>query len=84
MDYLAHSIARAGSRDRYLTLLAAFFRREDGQDLIEYAYLACFVGIAGYIVLNTIGPTVGATYTSWLDPTSGVPSLWDPPAPAGS
>jgi Flp pilus assembly pilin Flp len=71
------------ARDGYLALVAALVRREDGQDLIEYAYLACFIGIAGYLVLGSIGPAVSATYTSWLDPTSGAPSLWDPPAPAG-
>lgn len=62
-------------------LLLRFFREEGGQDLIEYAYLAAFFGIAGYLVLSTIGPAVGATYNAWLDPATGTPSLWEPAQP---
>jgi len=62
-------------------LLLRFFREEGGQDLIEYAYLAAFFGIAGYLVLSSIGPTVGATYNAWLNPTTGTPSLWEPAQP---
>lgn len=62
------------------------FIEDDGQDLVEYALLAAFVGIAGWAVLMIIPETIGATYESWLDPDSGVPALWDPPEPisAGS
>ena len=31
-------------------------RDDGGQDLIEYAYLAAFVGVAGYVALNGIVP----------------------------
>ena len=62
-------------------LLIDFFREDAGQDLIEYAYLAAFFGIAGYLVLSSIGPTVGATYNAWLNPTTGTPSLWEPAQP---
>ena len=57
---------------------------ESAQDLVEYALLASFVGIAGYLVLIALGGDIAAAYEAWLDPTSGVPSLWDPPAPSGS
>ena len=57
---------------------------EEGQDVIEYALLAAFFGIVGYLVMQQIGTTVNSTYSSWIDPTVGVPSLWDPRAPAGS
>jgi hypothetical protein len=56
---------------------------ESGQDLIEYALMAGFVGIAGYIVLTALGVDVFNTYQSWIDPTGGTPSLWDPPDPSG-
>jgi Flp pilus assembly pilin Flp len=59
-------------------------REDGGQDVVEYALLAAFFGIIGYLALSGIGTAVLNTYTSWMDPTSGVPSLWDPPGPAGS
>jgi len=58
-----------------------FIREERGEDLIEYAYLAAFVGVTAYAVLNNIVPEVAATYNAWLDPNTGTPSLWEP-APA--
>jgi hypothetical protein len=59
--------------------------REDGaQDLVEYALMAAFLATAGYLALIAIAPTLGSTYQTWLDPSNGVPSLWDPPAPLGS
>jgi Flp pilus assembly pilin Flp len=57
---------------------------DDGQDIVEYALLAAFFGIVSYVVLAEIVPAVLNTYTSWTDPGSGVPSLWDPPLPAGT
>ena len=56
-------------------------REDDGQDLIEYAFLAAFVGVAGYVALNGIGPAVGSDLQRWLDPTTGTPSLWEPAEP---
>jgi Flp pilus assembly pilin Flp len=56
---------------------------DQGQDVVEYALLAAFIGIAGYVALGAISGTVAAVYASWVDPAAGVPSLWDPPAPAG-
>ena len=38
--------------------------------------------IAGWAVLTTLPAVMGATYGSWMDPTVGVPSRWDPPEPA--
>jgi Flp pilus assembly pilin Flp len=57
---------------------------DTAQDLVEYALLAAFVGIAGWAVLMIIPETIGATYESWIDADSGVPSLWDPPEPQSS
>jgi Flp pilus assembly pilin Flp len=61
-----------------------FVREDDGQDVVEYAMLAAFFGVVGYLALSAISAAVVDTYTSWQDPASGVPSLWDPAAPAGS
>jgi len=59
-------------------------REEDGQDVVEYALLAVFVGIVGYLALTGIRTEAFNTYTHWQDPSSGVPGLWDPPAPGGN
>ena len=64
-----------------LAVLRRFIRDEGGQDLIEYAFLAAFIGIAGYVVLGDIVPVIGVTYTSWMSPTTGVSSLWQPAEP---
>ena len=65
----------------------SFVRRlvteDDGQDLVEYALIACFIGIAGYLTLEAIQTAVGTTYDVWLDPDVGTPSVWDPPEPIG-
>jgi Flp pilus assembly pilin Flp len=65
-------------------LLARFIAEDGAQDLVEYALLAAFIGIAGWAVLMTLPNVIGATYASWLDPTNGVPGRWDPPEPASA
>jgi Flp pilus assembly pilin Flp len=60
-----------------------FVADDRGQDVVEYALLAAFIGVAGYLALGAISGSVAAVYASWMDPTAGVPSLWDPPDPAG-
>ena len=65
-------------------ILARLVREDDGQDVVEYALLAAFLGIVGYLTLTGIRTELSSTYTSWLDPSGGVPSLWEPPAPSGN
>jgi Flp pilus assembly pilin Flp len=65
-------------------LLSRFVTSDSGQDTVEYALLAAFVGVAGWAVLSTIDDAVKDTYNTWLDPTSGVPSKWEPPEPSAS
>jgi Flp pilus assembly pilin Flp len=55
-----------------------------GQDLVEYALMAAFIGVAGYLVLMALGVDIFNAYQSWLDPNAGVPSLWEPSAPSAS
>jgi len=62
-------------------LLKRFVVEESAQDLIEYALLAAAVATAGMLALNAIGPTVGVTYNSWIDSSSGTPALWQPAEP---
>jgi hypothetical protein len=63
------------------SVLWNFVREEEAQDLLEYAFLAAFFGVAGWLVLNSIGPTVQATYNTWISPTTGTPSLWQAAEP---
>jgi Flp pilus assembly pilin Flp len=62
-------------------LVSRFLSEDGGQDIVEYALLAGFLGIAGMLTLRALSDDVLATYTSWLDPASGTPSLWAPNEP---
>ena len=64
-----------------MRLLARWLREDNGQDLIEYAFLAAALATAGMLALNAIGPQVGLTYGSWISPTTGSPALWQPAEP---
>jgi Flp pilus assembly pilin Flp len=59
-------------------LLARLLVEESGQDLIEYALLATFVGLAGAVGLGLIRPAINGTYVSW---NTSMNSLWEPPDP---
>jgi Flp pilus assembly pilin Flp len=61
-----------------------FVLDEGAQDVIEYALIAGFIGIAGVVVMGGIHDAVGVVYNSWIDPAAGVPSLWDPSPPLAS
>jgi Flp pilus assembly pilin Flp len=62
-------------------LIRRFISEDGGQDIIEYALLAAFIGIAGMLALREIQGSVATTYSSWIDPASGTPSLWEPVEP---
>jgi Flp pilus assembly pilin Flp len=51
---------------RYRTL-RRLLTDESGQDLLEYALLSAFIGLAGVTVFNTIGATMQTSYTSWVN-----------------
>ena len=70
--------------DIRLGLVASFVADDGAQDLVEYALLAAFVGVAGWALVTTLPDLMRTTYESWTDPTVGVPGQWDPPEPAGS
>jgi len=64
--------------------VSRFLVSDGGQDIVEYALLAAFIGVAGALVLNTMGITIFTTYQSWIDPSVGAPSIWEPAAPLTS
>ena len=59
-------------------ILQRWYYDESAQDLVEYAYLAAFVGLAGLLVWATIVQLIGARYTDY---NSGVQGLWESPQP---
>jgi Flp pilus assembly pilin Flp len=43
-------------------MLSSFFRKDDGQDMVEYALLASFISIVAIVALRAIGPLVRTIY----------------------
>ena len=68
----------------HLFLVRRLFVEDDAQDLIEYAFMAAFLATAGYVTLNALGGDIFNAYSSWLDPATGVPYLWEPAPPMSS
>lgn len=65
-----------------LPLLNRFIAEEDAQDLIEYALLCTFIGLAGAAGFQVVMTAIGNTYGQWDTQVNG---LWDTPNPgAGS
>ena len=42
--------------------LKNLLRKEDGQDMVEYALLAAFISIVAIVTIRNIGPLVDAIY----------------------
>ena len=47
-----------------IPMLRKLFRREEGQDMIEYAILAAFISIVAIVAIKAIGPLVNAIYVA--------------------
>jgi Flp pilus assembly pilin Flp len=45
-----------------LRKINSVIRKEDGNDMIEYALLAAFISIVAIVALQAIGPLVNAIY----------------------
>jgi Flp pilus assembly pilin Flp len=64
------------------------FRRllldDAGQDLIEYALLAAFIGTVSILVWNAIAAGIGADYIGWDGAVQGLSTTTPDPAGAGS
>lgn len=61
-------------------LLAALWRDERGQDLVEYALLTAAVGLASAASWPLVAQAIEQAYRNLDTNTQG---LWDPPAPGG-
>lgn len=81
MCFNAERIDRGDIRSGWV---ARFVAEDGAQDLVEYALLVAFIGLAGWALVMTLPDVMGTTYETWTDPAAGVPGQWDPPEPAGS
>lgn len=58
--------------------LSALIRDVAGQDLLEYALLSAFIGLAGLATMKALGITMGDVYAGWI---AAVNALWETPTP---
>jgi Flp pilus assembly pilin Flp len=65
--------------------MCRLFRRllthEAGQDLIEYALLATFVGLVGIAAFSRLEAAIGTAYAAYISSTN---NNWQMPDPGGS
>jgi Flp pilus assembly pilin Flp len=61
-------------------LIIRLMREECGQDIVEYALLAAFIGTVGILTWQSIGVRIGGKYVGW---DTGVQGLHSPPDPGG-
>jgi hypothetical protein len=67
--------------NRLTVLLRRWYHEDSAQDLVEYAYLSAFVGLAGLAVWLIIVQLLGARYADY---NTGIQNQWCPPNPNGS
>ena len=65
-------------------LVARFVADDGAQDLVEYALLAAFIGVAGWAIVTTLPDVMRTTYESWTDPTAVCPGNGICRSPPGS
>lgn len=58
-------------------LLLRFVREDDGQDLVEYAFLIVFIALVAVVGLNVLGIGLNTFYSQIAGSVSGV----GPPTP---
>jgi pilus assembly protein Flp/PilA len=51
-------------------LFARFIREEEGQDLIEYAFLAVFIALVVTVALGTLGGNLNSKFQDIADQVS--------------
>jgi Flp pilus assembly pilin Flp len=61
-----------------MAFVKRFIADERGQDLIEYALLSAFIGVAGAAVWSAIRMSIFTAYGNW---NTGANNLWESPAP---
>ena len=61
-----------------MKLFARLVREDEGQDLVEYALLGAFIGLACFAGFQTVQNTIFGAYGNW---DTGQQGLWVPPDP---
>ena len=64
-------------------LRARLLRDDDGQDLIEYALLAAFVGVCAVAAWINIPPAIAAAYANWDAGVQGLSACTPDPGGGG-
>lgn len=64
-----------------MAALWRFAHDEGGQDVVEYALLTAFFGLAALAAWTSLRDAIGLGYGAT---TAGVQGLWDTPPPSGS
>lgn len=60
-------------------LLVHFMRKDDGQDLVEYAFLIVFIALVAVVGLNLLGVGLNTFYANIAGAVSGVGPPTPPP-----
>ena len=63
--------------------LIRFVREDRGQDLIEYALLAAFIGTVGILAWSSVSVQIGAHYGAWDGGTQKAACMPNPIAHGG-
>ena len=64
-----------------LSTLQRLVVEEDGQDLIEYALLSAFIGLAGVAVFSGMGGSMQTAYDAWVVNADAAADMPDPITP---
>jgi Flp pilus assembly pilin Flp len=64
-------------------LLGRLLREERGQDIIEYALLAAFIGVVGILTWQAIGGGISTALSGWDTGVQGLSSCTPDPGRAG-
>ena len=67
----------------HLCTMRRLLTEDDGQDLIEYALLSAFIGLAGVAVFNGIGTSMQTAYDAW-EGNANSNAVVEMPPPTGS
>lgn len=46
------------------SFVSALIKEEDGQDLVEYSLLLCFIGLAAVAILTTVKGSINTLWTT--------------------
>ena len=64
-------------------MLSKFIRDDGGQDLIEYALLAAFIGVCAVVAWTNIPPKIAAAYSGWDSSLQNLSSCTPDPGGGG-